>query len=147
MGYRAEQTLACALFTDREAAETCVSDLQYHVDFPTLVFTFDKMEARIGLTRSNWSPCLDVSHTPWCLAVAHAPISSAYLCPWVLSIVAPPAKCLHWCALNKPLRCRSARDSQKIYVTFMTFTFRKEYRAKEFSGSRGSFAHLCNDMG
>lgn len=65
----------------------------------------------------------------------------------MLSLLAAPAKCLHWCALNKTLRCHSTRDSQKIYVTFMTFTFRKGYKAMEFSGSRGNSAHLCNDMG
>lgn len=99
--------------------------------------------ARIEWVAASWHE----DALPWCLAVARAPISSAYLCPWVLSLQAPPAKLPHWCALNKTLRCRSARDSQKIYVTFMTFTLRKGYRAREFSGSRGSSAHLCNDMG
>lgn len=90
---------------------------------------FDKTQPGVALTGSNRSPAswhyvalLDA----WC--GLHAPISSAYLRPWVLSLPAPPAKRLHWCVLNKTLRCRSARDSPKIYVTFMTFTFRKGYR-------------------
>lgn len=90
---------------------------------------FDKTQPGVALTGSNRSPAswhyvalLDA----WC--GLHAPISSAYLCPWVLSLPAPPAKRLHWCVLNKTLRCRSARDSPTIYVTFMTFTFRKGYR-------------------
>lgn len=90
----------------------------------------DKLEAWAVLTRSNWLLCFDISSALWCLAAAYAAISSAYLCPWVLSLVAPLAKRLHWCALNKPLRCHSTRDSQKIYVTFMTFTFRKGYRGQ-----------------
>lgn len=74
------------------------------------------------------------------------PISSSYLRPWRLSAAAP-AKDLHWCVLNKTLICHSACDSPEIYVTFMTFTFRKGYRSAEFSGSRVGVDHLCNDMG
>lgn len=121
--------------------------MTHHLDFLTLVYIFDHIWAGITLTGLNQLLPFGIKLHSVMLNCSLRSISSAHLCPWVLSLLAASAKCLHWCALNKTLRCHFARDSQKIYLTFMTFTFRKRYKAGELSGCRGCSAHLCNDMG